>query len=133
MKFKVLMRLIQRDLKTKNWTCDWKVIQFFWVTFQVILCFYYFCNFRKEGPRPKLTIYKHVSDKNKKCLSVGNFWILYQSSSVARLQPTLAYLEVWKFTKIKVVQFLRLFFWAGQKYWPMSEKNMTKMSGIWVW
>ena len=44
--------------------------------FSVALCSYYFCNFRKKGPRPKWTIYKHVSDNSKKCLSVGNFGIL---------------------------------------------------------
>ena len=27
----------------------------------------------EKGPIPKWTIYKHVSDKNKKCMSVGNF------------------------------------------------------------
>ena len=48
----------------------------FYVTFQVTLCSHYFCNFRKKGPRPKLTIYKHVSDNSKKCKSVGNFGIL---------------------------------------------------------
>ena len=48
----------------------------FWVTFHVTLCFHYFCNFQKKGPRLKWTICKHVSDKSKKCLSVGNFGIL---------------------------------------------------------
>ena len=37
--------------------------------------------------------YKHESNKNKKCLSVGNIEIL----SVARLQHTPAYVEVWSF------------------------------------
>ena len=36
----------------------------------------FFCNFRKKGSRPKWTIYKHESEKNKKCLRVGNFGIL---------------------------------------------------------
>ena len=36
----------------------------------------FFCDFRKKGPRPKWTIYKHVSDNSKKCLSVGNSEIL---------------------------------------------------------
>ena len=40
----------------------------------------------------KWIIYKHVSDKSKKCLSVGNF-CLSSSYSVAHLQPTLAYVE----------------------------------------
>ena len=35
-----------------------------------------FCNFRKNGPRPRWTIYKHVSENTKKCLSVGNSGIL---------------------------------------------------------
>ena len=35
-------------------------------TSQITLCSYYFCMFQKKGPRPKWTIYKHVSDKNKK-------------------------------------------------------------------
>ena len=38
----------------------------------------------KKGPGPKLTIYKHVSDNCKKCLSIG---------SLQRLQPTIAYEE----------------------------------------
>ena len=38
----------------------------FWFTFIVNLCL----RFPKKGPRPKWTIYKHVSDKSKKCLSV---------------------------------------------------------------
>ena len=47
----------------------------FWITFQVTLCSHYFYNFRKKGPRPKWTTYKHVSDKSKKCLSGGKFVI----------------------------------------------------------
>ena len=35
-----------------------------------------FLQLSEKGPKPKWTIYKHVSDKNKKCLSVGNFEIL---------------------------------------------------------
>ena len=45
------------------------------------------------------TLYKHESDKNKKCLSVGNFGIVYLS--VAHIQPTSAYL-VEMFTKSMV-------------------------------
>ena len=30
----------------------------------------------KKCPTPKWTLYKHVSDNSKKCLSVGNFGIL---------------------------------------------------------
>ena len=41
------------------------------------LCFNNFCVSRKKGPRPKWTIYKHESDKNKKCLSVDNSGILF--------------------------------------------------------
>ena len=47
----------------------------FWFTFIVNLC-RFFCNFRKKGRRPKWTIYKHVSDKSKKWLSVDNSGIL---------------------------------------------------------
>ena len=49
----------------------------------------------KKGPRHKWTIYKHESDQNNKCLSVGNFGILsvIRRLSVARLQPTPVYLE----------------------------------------
>ena len=47
------------------------------VTFQVNLYSHYFCDYLKKGSRPKLTIYKHESDKSKKCLSVSNFGILF--------------------------------------------------------
>ena len=61
------------------------------------LCSNYFCNFWKKGPRPKWTIYKHISDNSKKCLSVGSFEILSVvvicRLYVARLQPTPAYVE----------------------------------------
>ena len=30
-----------------------------------------------QSPRPKWTFYKHVSDNSNKCLSVGNFGILF--------------------------------------------------------
>ena len=49
----------------------------FWFIFQVILCSHYNCDFWRNGSRPKLTIYKRVSDNYKKCLSIGNFGILY--------------------------------------------------------
>ena len=64
--------------------------------FSVNLCFHYFCDFQKKDPRPKWTIYKHESGKNKKCLSVGNFGILSVFAyhlSVTLLQPKLAYVE----------------------------------------
>ena len=48
----------------------------FWFTFIVNLCRKFLCDFLKKGPNPKWTIYKHVSDKSKKCLSVGNSGIL---------------------------------------------------------
>ena len=35
-----------------------------------------FVTSRKKGPKPKWTIYKHESDKNKKNLSVGYLGIL---------------------------------------------------------
>ena len=66
----------------------------FWVTVKVTLCSYCFCNFQKKGPRSKWTIYKHVLDNSKKCLTVGNLEFCL-SSSVARQQPTPAYVEVW--------------------------------------
>ena len=54
----------------------------------------------KKRPRPKWTIYKHVSDNSKECLSDGNFGILSvvcrrpsSSLSVARLKPTPADVE----------------------------------------
>ena len=37
---------------------------------------YYQPEFKKRGPRAKWTIYGHVSDKSKKCLSVGSSVIL---------------------------------------------------------
>ena len=50
---------------------------------ELILVYFYnkpmwtiFCNFRKKDPRTKWTIYKHVLDNYKKCLSVGNSGIL---------------------------------------------------------
>ena len=60
-----------------------------------------FCDFRKKGPRQKWTIYKHVSDKSKKCLFVGNSGIvsvvICRLPSVSRLQPTPAYVEASKY------------------------------------
>ena len=41
----------------------------FWVTFQVTL-FPLFLQLLEKGPKPKLIIYKHVSDNSRKCLSV---------------------------------------------------------------
>ena len=92
-------------------------MQVYEFTFIVNLCSYFFTTSEKS-PRSKWTIYKHESDKNKKLLSVGYFGILsvicpssiclssvYLSvvcvsvclpvclSSVARLQPTPAYVE----------------------------------------
>ena len=48
--------------------------------------FLLFLRLPEKGPRSKWTIYKHESDKNKKCLSSC-------LSSVACLQPTPAYVE----------------------------------------
>ena len=61
----------------------------YWLTFQVNLCFPLFCNFRKKVPRPKWTIYKHKSDKNKKCVSVGNFKILSVTCSASAAYTSL--------------------------------------------
>ena len=36
-----------------------------------------FATSRKKGPRPKRIIYKHESDQNKKCLSVGYSVVVY--------------------------------------------------------
>ena len=58
-----------------------------------------FLQLPEKGPRPKWTICKHVSDNSKKCLSVGNFWIL----SAARLQPTPAYVEAWNIYQKDVI------------------------------
>ena len=59
-----------------------------------------FATSRKKGPRPKWTIYKHISDKSKKSLSVGNFGIpsvicrhLTICLAVARLQHIPAYIK----------------------------------------
>ena len=66
-------------------------IVYFLGYFSVTLCSHYFCNFHKKGPRPKWTIYKHVLDDSKKCLSV--VVVVVCRLSVARLQPTPAYVE----------------------------------------
>ena len=44
----------------------------------LLLIFYitYFCSFQNERSRPKWTLCKYESDRNRKCLSVGNFGIL---------------------------------------------------------
>ena len=42
----------------------------FWVTFQVTLCPHYFCNFQKNGPRPKWTTFQTI------LRNVCNFGIL---------------------------------------------------------
>ena len=49
----------------------------YWPTFQVNLYSHYFWDFQKKGPKPKFTIYKHVSDKSEKCLSVGSYMEFY--------------------------------------------------------
>ena len=50
------------------------VFREFRFSFQVNLRSHYFCDFQKKGPR---AIYKDESDKTRKCLSVGNFGILF--------------------------------------------------------
>ena len=50
----------------------------FWFTFIANLCRQSLSDFLKKGPRTKWAIYKHVSDKSKKCLSVGNSEILFE-------------------------------------------------------
>ena len=50
-----------------------------------------FLRLLEKGPRFKWALYKHESDKNYKCLSVGNFVIL--SASLTRLQPKTVYEE----------------------------------------
>ena len=47
--------------------------------FSVTLCSHYSCNYRKKGPRPKWTIYKHVSDNSKKCFLsiISEFCLLF--------------------------------------------------------
>ena len=47
------------------------------VMYLIEICSHFFCNFLKKVPRPKWTIFKYISDKNKKGLSVGNFGILF--------------------------------------------------------
>ena len=42
----------------------------FWFIFIINLCRQFFCDFWKKSFRPKWTIYKHVLDNYKKCLSV---------------------------------------------------------------
>ena len=52
-------------------------LKHFWFTFQVNLWSHCFHDFQKKDPRPKwVIIHKHESDKNKKCLSLGNFGVL---------------------------------------------------------
>ena len=60
-----------------------------------------FLQLPEKGPTPKWTIYKHVSDKSKKCLTVILEFCL--SSSVVYSSST-AYNSVWPeiFTKSKV-------------------------------
>ena len=55
---------------------------------EVDLYFPLFLQLPEKGPRAKWIMYKHVSDNSKKCLFVGKFCL-----SVARLQPTPAYVE----------------------------------------
>ena len=60
---------------------SWRIFCFlpqnqFWFIFIINLCRHFFCDIRKKGSRPKWTIYKHVSDNSKKCLSVDNSGIL---------------------------------------------------------
>ena len=53
-----------------------KLDSVFWFTSIANLCRQYFVDFRRKGPKTKWTIYKLVSDKLKKFLSVGNTGIL---------------------------------------------------------
>ena len=81
---------------------------------------------------------KRESDKIKKCLSVGNFVVLYLllSLSVSSLLPTPAYVEACNIYYISIVYFLdypniagflflRHFVWAVQKHCFMTEINGT--------
>ena len=45
----------------------------------------------EKGPRPKCTIYKHESDKNNKCRSIGLFGILSVVSVVVLYSGSIAY------------------------------------------
>ena len=54
------------------------------------------------------------------------------SSSVARLQPTPAHVEVWNRILFKIIIF-EASFWTDRQDCPMSEKNITEMNGIYVW
>ena len=105
---------------------------------------YYFHDLQKKGPRAKLTIYKHESDKNEKFLYAGNFRIL--SVVVVCLQRVCSPHQIMQrldiFTKkYRIVSkiilmypdfFSRLFVWAGQKHWPMSEKKTTGKPIKWI-
>ena len=59
----------------------------FWFIFIINLCRQFFCDFRMKGHRSKWTIYKHVSDNSRKCLSVGNSGILSIVVVVCVLAP----------------------------------------------
>ena len=86
--FQFLLRhkKINFHLLSKNWfklkNLIWKSYNTYYLplflgyTFPIILCSHYFRDIQKKGRRPKWTIYKHVSDKNKTCLSADNFGIL---------------------------------------------------------
>ena len=107
--------------------------------------------FQKERSR---TICKHESDKNKKCLPVGNFEILSVAVVVVYSKPKLtkAYVEIWNFylkisnfildsPKLAIFLIFDSIFWASRQHWlkkyHKNERNLclvvqifTKLSQI---
>ena len=103
---------------------SFEFLALFWSIFIINLCRRYPCDFRKKGPRPKWTKYKHVSDKSKKYLSVGNSGAL-SAVGVCVFAPT--HTRLCKgLNHSPNDRFSRPFSWTGRQHCPMSEKQNHK-------
>ena len=94
-------------------------IRYFWCIFIVNLCGLSFCDLQKIGPWEKWTVYKHVLEISKKCLSVillslfflANFhrlrvWLMYTFCCVNIPNVTASY---WTFLDYYITFFLWIF------------------------
>ena len=103
-----------------------------------------FATSRKKDSRPKWAIYKHESDKNKKCLSVSNFGILSvvvicstptACASLCRFLEYLLKLTFFIQNHPSVAKFLifKTVLLGRSTTLSYVWKNITKMIGICVW
>ena len=93
--FMLFFRRIKRNSMSKDYfsrfAMDYShfsiLVNLFWFTFKVNPCSHFFATSGKKGSRTKLTIYKHVSGKSRKFLSVGhsgNLFVICSASTAFR-------------------------------------------------